>query len=53
MKKKAAQDRALEMMRWSISPPPAFSAASYPHEMSGGMAQHDDRYGTGLPSLRR
>jgi peptide/nickel transport system ATP-binding protein len=39
MKKKAAQDRALEMMRMVGIPDPKRRLDSYPHEMSGGMAQ--------------
>jgi oligopeptide/dipeptide ABC transporter ATP-binding protein len=39
MKKKAAQDRALEMMRMVGIPDPKRRLTSYPHEMSGGMAQ--------------
>ena len=39
MKKKAAQERALEMMRMVGIPDPKRRLDSYPHEMSGGMAQ--------------
>jgi oligopeptide/dipeptide ABC transporter ATP-binding protein len=39
MKKKAAQDRALEMMRMVGIPDPKRRLDAYPHEMSGGMAQ--------------
>jgi oligopeptide/dipeptide ABC transporter ATP-binding protein len=39
MKRKAARERALEMMRMVGIPDPKRRLASYPHEMSGGMAQ--------------
>ena len=39
MKRKAAQERALELMRMVGIPDPKRRLASYPHEMSGGMAQ--------------
>src|SRR6185503_19245826 len=39
MKRGAARARALEMMRMVGIPDPARRLASYPHEMSGGMAQ--------------
>jgi oligopeptide/dipeptide ABC transporter ATP-binding protein len=39
MKKKAARERALEMMRMVGIPDPKRRLDSYPHEMSGGMAQ--------------
>jgi oligopeptide/dipeptide ABC transporter ATP-binding protein len=39
MKRKAARDRALELMRMVGIPDPKRRLNSYPHEMSGGMAQ--------------
>ena len=39
MKKKAALDKALEMMRMVGIPDPERRLKAYPHEMSGGMAQ--------------
>ncbi len=39
MKRKAARDRALELMRMVGIPDPARRLKNYPHEMSGGMAQ--------------
>ena len=39
MKRKAARQRALELMRMVGIPDPARRLAAYPHEMSGGMAQ--------------
>jgi oligopeptide/dipeptide ABC transporter ATP-binding protein len=39
MKKKAAREKALEMMRMVGIPDPQRRLNSYPHEMSGGMAQ--------------
>jgi oligopeptide/dipeptide ABC transporter ATP-binding protein len=39
MKRKAARDRALEMMRMVGIPDPKRRLSAYPHEMSGGMAQ--------------
>jgi oligopeptide/dipeptide ABC transporter ATP-binding protein len=39
MKKNAARDRALEMLRMVGIPDPERRLAAYPHEMSGGMAQ--------------
>jgi oligopeptide/dipeptide ABC transporter ATP-binding protein len=39
MKRKAARDRALELLRMVGIPDPQRRLASYPHEMSGGMAQ--------------
>jgi peptide/nickel transport system ATP-binding protein len=39
MKRKAARDRALELMRMVGIPDPQRRLTSYPHEMSGGMAQ--------------
>jgi peptide/nickel transport system ATP-binding protein len=39
MKHKAARERALEMMRLVGIPDPQRRLNSYPHEMSGGMAQ--------------
>jgi oligopeptide/dipeptide ABC transporter ATP-binding protein len=38
-KRKAARDRALELMRMVGIPDPARRLKNYPHEMSGGMAQ--------------
>ena len=39
MKKKAARERAMEMMRMVGIPDPKRRIDAYPHEMSGGMAQ--------------
>jgi peptide/nickel transport system ATP-binding protein len=39
MKRKAALDRALELMRMVGIPDPKRRLKAYPHEMSGGMAQ--------------
>ncbi len=39
MKRKAARERALEMMRMVGIPDPERRLKSYPHELSGGMAQ--------------
>jgi oligopeptide/dipeptide ABC transporter ATP-binding protein len=39
MKRRAARDRALELLRMVGIPDPKRRLASYPHEMSGGMAQ--------------
>ncbi|MBX3031329.1 MAG: ABC transporter ATP-binding protein [Chloroflexi bacterium] len=39
MKRTAARDRALELMRMVGIPDPARRLKNYPHEMSGGMAQ--------------
>jgi len=39
MKRKAALDRSLEMLRMVGIPDPLRRLRSYPHEMSGGMAQ--------------
>ena len=39
MKRKAARDRALELMRMVGIPDPERRLKNYPHEMSGGMAQ--------------
>jgi oligopeptide/dipeptide ABC transporter ATP-binding protein len=39
MKRKAAQERALELMRMVGIPDPKRRMSAYPHEMSGGMAQ--------------
>ncbi len=39
MKRKAARERALELMRMVGIPEPRRRLDSYPHEMSGGMAQ--------------
>jgi oligopeptide/dipeptide ABC transporter ATP-binding protein len=39
MKRKAARERALELMRMVGIPDPKRRLESYPHEMSGGMAQ--------------
>ena len=39
MRRKAARERALELLRMVGIPDPATRLASYPHEMSGGMAQ--------------
>ncbi|HEY2916510.1 MAG TPA: ABC transporter ATP-binding protein [Candidatus Limnocylindrales bacterium] len=39
MKRKAARDRALELLRMVGIPDPQRRLSSYPHEMSGGMAQ--------------
>ncbi len=39
MKRRAARDRALELMRMVGIPDPARRLRNYPHEMSGGMAQ--------------
>ena len=39
MKKKAARERALELMRMVGIPDPERRLKAYPHEMSGGMAQ--------------
>jgi oligopeptide/dipeptide ABC transporter ATP-binding protein len=39
MKRKAARERALEMLRMVGIPDPKRRLESYPHEMSGGMAQ--------------
>jgi len=39
MKRKAAQERALELMRMVGIPDPKRRLTAYPHEMSGGMAQ--------------
>ncbi len=39
MRRKAARDRALELMRMVGIPDPARRLKNYPHEMSGGMAQ--------------
>ncbi len=39
MKRKAARERALELMRMVGIPDPARRLKNYPHEMSGGMAQ--------------
>jgi len=39
MKKKAARERALEMMRMVGIPDPQRRLNAFPHEMSGGMAQ--------------
>jgi oligopeptide/dipeptide ABC transporter ATP-binding protein len=39
MKRKAARERALEMMRMVGIPDPQRRLDAYPHEMSGGMAQ--------------
>jgi peptide/nickel transport system ATP-binding protein len=39
MKRKVARDRALQLLRMVGIPDPARRIDSYPHEMSGGMAQ--------------
>ncbi|MEP7379120.1 MAG: ABC transporter ATP-binding protein [Chloroflexota bacterium] len=39
LKRKAARDRALELMRMVGIPDPQRRLTAYPHEMSGGMAQ--------------
>ena len=39
MKRKAARDRALELLRMVGIPDPQRRLASFPHELSGGMAQ--------------
>jgi oligopeptide/dipeptide ABC transporter ATP-binding protein len=39
MKRKAARERALELMRMVGIPDPKRRLSAYPHEMSGGMAQ--------------
>jgi oligopeptide/dipeptide ABC transporter ATP-binding protein len=39
MKRRAARDRALDLMRMVGIPDPKRRLTSYPHEMSGGMAQ--------------
>ncbi len=39
MKRNAARDRALELMRMVGIPDPERRLKNYPHEMSGGMAQ--------------
>ena len=39
MRRKAARDRALELLRMVGIPDPQRRLTSYPHEMSGGMAQ--------------
>jgi oligopeptide/dipeptide ABC transporter ATP-binding protein len=39
MKRKAARDRALELLRMVGIPDPMRRLSSFPHEMSGGMAQ--------------
>jgi len=39
MKRKAAADRVMELMRMVGIPDPARRMKAYPHEMSGGMAQ--------------